>query len=198
MNKKYLGIVSLTLVATCVIGVYVIKDNFTHEVNDKEEYIEDDYEKFLQEKVLPDMIKNNNEDKNQSCELNQQGEAVTEVIDLGNGVIELQENNFMAKLDELHMNLDKYIGREISYEGVIYKIEDEGNPVYIVGRYIDEAHGDHSHENFFGIQGIYDGQWPEVNTWVQVKGIVTKSEFHDEELPAIKLEEVITKSKEVS
>lgn len=197
LNKKYIGIIGLVLVSVIVIVGYTRKDEYIEGVDKEEAYIEDDYEKFLQEKVLPDMIKNNNEI--QSCELDTYGndELVTEEIDLGDGVIEFEEDNFIAVLDELHINLNIYEGREISYEGFVYKIDDEKNPIYIVGRYFDEAHGDHSHENFFGLQGIYDGQWPEVDTKVKVKGVITKNEFNGEDLPAIKIEEIITKSKEV-
>ena len=195
LNKKYIGIIGLALVSVIVIVGYTRKDEYIEGVDKEEAYIEDDYEKFLQEKVLPDMIKNNN--KIQSCELDTYGndELVAEAIDLGDGVIELEEDNFIATLDELHINLNKYEGREISYEGVVYKIDDEKNPIYIVGRYFDEDHEDHSHENFFGLQGIYDGQWPEADTWIKVKGAITKSEFNGEDLPAIKIEEIINKSK---
>lgn len=201
LNKKYIGIIGLALVSVIVIVIVIVivgytrKDEYIEGVDKEEAYIEDDYEKFLQEKVLPDMIKNNNEI--QSCELDIYGndELVTEEIDLGDGVIELEEDNFIAALDELHINLNKYVGREISYEGVVYKIDDEKNPAYIVGRYFDESHEDHSHENFFGLQGIYDGQWPETDTWLQVKGIITKNEFNGENLPAIKIEELVVKSK---
>ncbi|MEG2018482.1 MAG: hypothetical protein RR128_08495, partial [Clostridium sp.] len=84
--------------------------------------------------------------------------------------------------------LNKYVGREISYEGVIYKIEDDGNPIYVIGRYLEEAHEEHSHENFFGLQGIYDGQWPDVDTKVQVKGKIGRVEFNGQELPAVIIE----------
>lgn len=196
-NKKYIGIMALALISALVIVGYTKNNGPIEKVDNEEVYIEDDYEKFLQEKVLPDMIKNNNEI--QSCELDTYGndELVAEEINLGDGVIELEEDNFIAALDELHINLNKYEGREISYEGFVYKVEDKGNPVYIIGRYFDEAHGDHSHENFFGLQGIYDGQWPEVDTWVKVKGVITKNEFNGEDLPVIKIEEIINKSKEV-
>lgn len=143
------------------------------------------------------MIRNNNEI--QSCELGEQDnqELTHEKIDLGQGIIELgDDEEFVEKLDELHINLNEYVGREVSYEGVIYKIEDEENPIYIVGRYFEETHGDHSHENFFGLQGLYEGQWPEEDTWVKVKGTVAKSNFNGEELPAIKIKELVVINKD--
>lgn len=196
-NKKYVGIIGLALVAAIVIFGYIKKDEYIVEANKEEVSAEDEYEKFLQEKVLPDMIRNNNEI--QSCELGEQDnqELTHEKIDLGQGIIELgDDEEFVEKLDELHINLNEYVGREVSYEGVIYKIEDEENPIYIVGRYFEEAHGDHSHENFFGLQGLYEGQWPEEDTWVKVKGTVAKSNFNGEELPAIKIKELVVINKD--
>lgn len=194
LNKKYIGIIGLALVSAIVIVGYTRKEEYIESVDKEETYIEDEYERFLQEKVLPDMIKNN---EIQGCELGQQenDELTFEEVDLGDGVILLEEDKFIATLDELHINLNKYVGREISYEGVVYKIDEEKNPIYIIGRYFDEAHGDHSHENFFGLQGSYDGQWPEEDTWVKVKGVVSKSNFNGEELPAIKVEELLVKSR---
>lgn len=194
-DKKYIGIMGLALVAAIVIIGYTKKDEYIVEADKEDVYVEDEYEKFLQEKVLPNMIMNN---EIQGCELGQQDnqELVHEEIDLGHGIIELgDDEGFIEKLDELHINLNKYAGREISFEGVIYKIEEAENPIYVIGRYFEEAHEEHSHENFFGLQGFYEGQWPEEDTWVKVKGVISKNNFNGEELPAIKVKELVVINK---
>lgn len=187
-DKKYIGIMGLALVAAIVIIGYTKKDEYIVEADKEDVYVEDEYEKFLQEKVLPNMIMNN---EIQGCELGKQDnqELVHEEIDLGQGIIELgDDEGFIENLDELHINLNKYAGREISFEGVIYKIEEAENPIYVIGRYFEEAHEEHSHENFFGLQGVYEGQWPAVDTWVKVEGMIGKAEFNGQELPAVIIE----------
>ena len=187
-DKKYIGIMGLALVAAIVIIGYTKKDEYIVEADKDDVYVEDEYEKFLQEKVLPNMIMNN---EIQGCELGKQDnqELVHEEIDLGQGIIELgDDEGFIENLDELHINLNKYAGREISFEGVIYKIEEAENPIYVIGRYFEEAHEEHSHENFFGLQGVYEGQWPAVDTWVKVEGMIGKAEFNGQELPAVIIE----------
>lgn len=193
VNKKIIGIIGLAFIAAVSIVIYEGKDKKLEQDNSKdsyydENYDDDPYEKFLQEKVLPNMIKNN---KSEVCELPQEDtELFNKDIDLGEGVIVLDNDGFIAKVNELYVNLDKYVGRAITYEGLVYKVEDEHKPVYIIGRYYEESHEDHSHENIIGLQGTYEGQWPSVDTWVQVKGIIEKGIFNDQEVPVVKIEEI--------
>lgn len=116
------------------------------------------------------------------------------IAEMAEGEIVLKDEDFMVKMDELFTNFHKYIGREVSYEGFIYKLEDVEEDIFVVGRYYDISHGTHSHETVIGFEGLYDGIWPEVNTWVQVKGIIEERVLDGEVLPALRITEITEKA----
>lgn len=186
INKRYILILGAITIILFVVGY--TKNSVAFKEVDNEEYVEDEYEKFLQEKVLPDMIKNNN--AIQGGELGQQQDEglSNEGIEIGEGTIHLEDDKFLEKLDKLHMNLNEYIGREISFEGVVYKLEEKEGPRYVIGKYFEESHGEHSHENFFGLQCSYQGQWPDEDTVVKVEGKLGKNSFNGQELPMVIVE----------
>lgn len=116
------------------------------------------------------------------------------IAEMADGEIALNDEDFMGKMDELFTNFHKYIGREVSYEGFVYKLEDVEEDIFVVGRYYDISHGAHSHETVIGFEGLYDGVWPEVNTWVQVKGIIEERVLDGEVLPALRINQITEKA----
>lgn len=198
-NKKNVTIIGLGLIVVLSIAIHEWRQGRIEVNNNKDNYYgdtyeDDPYEKFLQEEVLPNMIKNN---KVEGCTLPSQDEEVTkEPINLGEGTIVLEDDDFIDKIDEIYINLDKYIGRDIIFEGLVFETNQGESKRYIVGRYYEEAHDDHSHENIIGIDIVFHGQELKANSWVKVNGTIEKEEFNGQEIPIIKVKEVIVKSEE--
>lgn len=192
---KYVGIIGATLLAGLVIAISIKKeDKFIAESNEegyvesvtKDNYEESDYDKFLQNKVQEKLEFGNNT-------ANEVYEPAS--IDLGSGFIILDDKNYITKLNELNRNIDKYIGREISYEGFVHRVlNEQGEEGYVVARYYEQEHNKIFHTTIMGLNAVYEGSWPEVDTWVQVDGIVGKSMFNGQELPSIIIENLIIKA----
>lgn len=193
---KYVGIIGATLLAGLVIAISIKKeDKFIVESNEEgyvesvreDNYEESNYDKFLQNKVQEKLELVNNT-------ANEVYEPATASIDLGSGIIILDDKNYIRKLNELNRDIDKYIGREISYEGFVHRVlNEQGEEGYVVARYYEQEHNKIFHTTIMGLNAVYEGSWPEADTWVQVDGIVGKSMFNDQELPSIIIENLIIK-----
>lgn len=191
---KYVGIISIGLMTSLVIITVMKKADKNHRENNEEVYVESfskdhyeesEYDKFLQEKVQEKLENGNNS--------NESYEPIG--IDLGSGTIVLDDENYITKLNELNRNIDKYVGRKISYEGFVHRVFNEkGEEGYVVARYYEQEHNKIFHTTIMGLNAMYDGSWPEGDTWVQVDGIVGKGMFNHQEVPSIIVENLIIKA----
>ncbi len=160
-----------------IIEVSSEKTHVNNEVQDNNE--ESEYDRFIQSKFNEKMILEG-DNKNESYMQNS--------IDLGAGVIVLENNNYITKLNEINRSIDNYVGRKISYEGFVYKILNEQNEEsYVVARYYEQEHNRIFHTTVMGLKRVYNGQWPAVDTWVKVEGMIRKAEFNGQELPLLVL-----------
>lgn len=161
-----------------IIQVSNEKTHVNNEVQDNNE--ESEYDRFIQSKFNEKIILEG-DNENESYMQNS--------IDLGAGVIVLENNNYITKLNEINRSIDNYVGRKISYEGFVYKIVNEQNEEsYVVARYYEQEHNRIFHTTVMGLKGGYNGQWPAVDTWVKVEGMIGKAEFNGQELPAVIIE----------
>ena len=103
--------------------------------------------------------------------------------------VEIGEKMFMTQINDIFYNLEDYLGQTIKYEGIFDMYEyPDGTPdglqkYYSVIRYGPGCCGNDSK---VGFEVVWDKEYPEQNDWVEVVGVLTKSE--EEGYPRVQLE----------
>lgn len=82
--------------------------------------------------------------------------------------IEITEKYFISQIKDVFYNFEDYEGKTLKVEG-LYTVENllDGEPYYLVFRYGPDCCGDDEWGGFFL---NYDGEWPEVEDWIEVEG----------------------------
>jgi uncharacterized membrane protein YcgQ (UPF0703/DUF1980 family) len=93
------------------------------------------------------------------------------------GVIEIREKMFVAQTNEIYVNAPDYLGRAIKYEGIFqaYTWEENGVTYRSVIRYGPGCCGTDAN---CGFEVIWDGEYPEIDDWVEAVGVL---EEYDED-----------------
>lgn len=100
-------------------------------------------------------------------------------------VIEITDNYFIEQTNDVYLNLKDYLGKTIKMEGLIYTYPDgQGNTYYAVVRNTPGCCGN---DGLAGIDIKYDGEYPEVNTWVQITGTVESYKVYNTDTPVLKI-----------
>ena len=124
---------------------------------------------------------------NKSSELaNKQVESqkIESSIKAGN-IIEITDNYFIEQTNDIYINTEDYIGKTVKFEGLVYSYEDEeGNTYYAVVRNTPGCCGN---DGLAGIDIRYDKEYPEVNTWVEVEGVIEEETVDKTKIPAVKV-----------
>ena len=124
---------------------------------------------------------------NKSSELaNKQGESQEAESSIKTeDIIEITDNYFIEKTNDIYVNTEDYIGKTVKFEGLVYSYEDtDGNTYYAVVRNTPGCCGN---DGLAGIDVRYDKEYPEVNTWVEVKGIIEEETVDKTKIPAVKV-----------
>lgn len=87
------------------------------------------------------------------------------------GIMEIDTDMFIKKVNELYFNTDEYLGITVSYEGIFKEaLEDsEGVTHAAVIRYGPGCCGIDADSGF---EVVYDGKMPKDDDWVKVTGIL--------------------------
>lgn len=122
--------------------------------------------------------------------LNENADQEAGTSQLLSAEIAIGDDYFIENMDKIFIDLDEYEGKTLTYEGFIATVgeEEEG---YAVVRNYELDHGDHSHTIHVGMDVLYDGTWPELDSWVKVTGIITRQNAGGEDYPALQVEEMI-------
>ncbi len=103
-------------------------------------------------------------------------------------VSEISSKNYTNVLKQVHDNLDKYLGRKISFTGYIYKVDALKENEFVLARnmIINEA----SQTVVVGFLCKYDNinDFKEL-TWVNITGTIEKG-YLDGDIPEIKIEKI--------
>ena len=103
-------------------------------------------------------------------------------------IIQITDNFFIEQTNDVYLNINDYIGKTIKMEGLIYKYEDEeGNTYYAVVRNTPGCCGN---DGLAGIDIRYNGEYPEVNTWVEVVGEVKAEMLYGTKIPALQVSSI--------
>lgn len=91
------------------------------------------------------------------------------------GVVEIKEKMFIAQTNDIYINPEDYLGKTIKYEGIFdpYEYEETGMTYYYVIRYGPGCCG---YDANAGFEVIWSGDYPNINDWVEVIGVLEEYE----------------------
>ena len=99
--------------------------------------------------------------------------------------LEITDNYFIEQTNDVYINLNDYIGKTVKMQGLVYIYEDgNGNAYHAVVRNTPGCCGN---DGLAGLDIQYDGDYPAVNTWVEVIGIVDKYQVYNSDVPVLKI-----------
>lgn len=102
--------------------------------------------------------------------------------------IKMDDKVFSLYYEEISKDIDKFIGREIEFQGFIYKEEGLASNQLVISRFlITHCVADASMIGFLSeveeAPELYD------NMWIRVSGVIDKAAYNGTELPLIKIKE---------
>ena len=102
-----------------------------------------------------------------------------------NNILEIKDNFFIEQTNDIYYNLKDYLGKTVKIEGFLFSYSDnDGEICYSIVRNTPGCCGN---DGLAGLDIRYDGEYPEVKTWVEVIGVIGKDISYDAEIPAIQV-----------
>ncbi|WP_342431119.1 TIGR03943 family protein [Neobacillus sp. FSL H8-0543] len=100
--------------------------------------------------------------------------------------IEMKDHVFSTYYEEMHMDLDKFKGREINLKGFVYKEDGlEKNQLVLARFLITHCVADAGIVGF--ISELPEASSIEVNTWIEAKGVLDTTNYNGTKFPIIKI-----------
>jgi putative membrane protein len=100
--------------------------------------------------------------------------------------IEMNDNIFSTYYDEIHMDLEKFKGREIKLKGFVYKEDGLEEDQLVIARFmITHCVADAGIIGF--ISELPEASSLEVNTWIDAEGVLETTTYNGTEIPIIKI-----------
>lgn len=97
---------------------------------------------------------------------------------------EIQPENYTNILKAVHDDLESYLGKEIKFSGYVYRVLDFSDTQFVLARnmVIDSQYYVVGFLcEYSKIKDYEDG------SWVEITGTVTKSQYHKQDIPIIKI-----------
>lgn len=106
---------------------------------------------------------------------NAEGSPHSSPPEASDGIIEIKEKMFIAQSNDIYLNAEDYLGKTIKYEGMFKSDywEEDDKTYYFVVRY---GPGCCSYDGEAGFEVTWDGEWPEVDDWCEVVGVLEEYE----------------------
>lgn len=98
---------------------------------------------------------------------------------------ELTSLNYTNVLNEVHNNLDSYVGLKIKFTGFIYRVYDLNENQFVLGRNMIIS-SDFQTVIVGFLCNYKEAKTLNDNTWVEIEGEITKGDYHGE-IPVIKI-----------
>ena len=116
--------------------------------------------------------------------VNKLDEDIKDKLEETDKIVEFNEKLFLAQMDDVYVNMEKYEGKVIQYEGFIYNIPDDEN--YVIGR---ENYCCGTDSYLVGLEVISDKKF-ENDTWVKITGKVVLSNKYEHITPMLEVVDV--------
>lgn len=106
---------------------------------------------------------------------------------LSSNNIEINNSNYTDILVDSHDNMDKYIGKNITITGYIFRLADFGNNEFVIAR---DMLVDETHSQIVGFLCKYNQiSNYETNSWIKIHGIIEKGHYFGE-IPIIRVKSI--------
>ena len=108
-----------------------------------------------------------------------------------NEITEIQPENYTNILQAVHEDLDSYVGMKIKFTGYVYRVIDFKENQFVLARdmFINE---EQSQSVVVGFLAQYkDAKNFKDGEWVELTGVIEKGNYHNEEIPIIKVTELL-------
>ena len=106
---------------------------------------------------------------------------------LSSNSIEITNENYANILTDSYDNIEKYLGKNISVVGYVFRLPDFGNNEFVIAR---DMLVDNNHSQVIGFLCNYNkiSQY-ETNSWIKINGIIEKGHYFGE-IPIIRVKSI--------
>ncbi len=95
-------------------------------------------------------------------------------------VLEITEELFLTQVNDIYTNLDDYLGRKITYQGIFQTMDYEEDGISEQILYVfRNSPGCCGNDGTAGFEVVWDGEIPPQDSWVEVEGTLVT--FEDKE-----------------
>ena len=134
----------------------------------------------------------NNKSEEKISEIKQEPSNNLNNVDMSN-IVEITDDLFIQQTNDIYYNLEDYLGKTIKIEGFISNYQENNKRTcYCVLRNTPGCCGN---DGLAGLDIRCDGEYPELDTWVEVVGVIGKDVTFDNEIPAIYVSSIKEKEK---
>lgn len=105
-----------------------------------------------------------------------------------NTIYEISAQNYTNVLQNVHSNLDKYVGQKIKFSGYIYRLYNFSNEQFVLARNMIISSDFQTVVVGFLCHSQTASNY-EDNTWIEVTGTITKGNYNGE-IPVIEIDSI--------
>ncbi len=117
-----------------------------------------------------------------------EGSQSSDSCQINSDIIKIDSSNYTNILKETHDNLDKYLGKKISFSGYVYRVSDLSDTQFILAR--DMIISSDLKTLVVGfLCNCKEAKNYESNTWVEIVGTIEKGNYH-EPIPIINVTKI--------
>ena len=114
---------------------------------------------------------------------------VNDEINLNNDITLLNSKNYANILQEVHDDIDTYIGQKIKYSGFVYRVFDFDKEQFVLGRNMIISSDFQSVVIGFLCHYKDSIQFRD-STWVEVEGTITKGKYQNSDIPILEINKI--------
>lgn len=103
-----------------------------------------------------------------------------------NGITELTPQNYATILQEVHDNMDSYIGQKIKFSGFVYRVYDLNQEQFVLGRNMIIS-SDFQTVVVGFLCHYKDAISFRDSIWVELEGKITKGSYHGSDMPILEV-----------
>ena len=105
-------------------------------------------------------------------------------------LLNLLHGNYTNVLQNVHNNIDKYVGQKIKFTGYVYRMYDFTDEQFVLARNMIVSSDFQSVVVGFLCHSKVASNF-EIGTWVEIEGTITKGDYYGE-IPVIEIEKINT------
>ena len=105
-----------------------------------------------------------------------------------NKINAISTNNYTNVLQNVHNNLNEYVGKKIKFTGFVYRLYDFTDSQFVLGRQMIISSDMQAVVVGF-LCHLNEADKYEEGSWVEIEGVINKGDYHGE-IPVIEIENI--------